>query len=394
MPNITSASITLRATKGSPLTNTEVDNNFSNLNTALATGLTAASYTAADVLTKLNTVTGPTAASGLNSDTLTFNSGARSATNANTVNSIVARDASGNFSAGTITANLTGIASIAASLNYTVAIAGGGTGSTTQAGAQTNLGLVPGTNVQSYSATLGGLAAAGSAADTAPYYTGSGTASTHSFTAYMRGLAGAVSAVTARSALGLTIGTDVQAYSANLAATSSITSGLIAMTSAGAAAGRFIAAGSGISVSNGDGVGGNPTISAAVTSVQGATGAVVVSVPVTSVQGATGAVTVTNISGSAGTAHAAHTASYAHSAHTASGGWPGHLSQFANNLGNYGGFLDHCHNCGTLPDVGYGDGANGHGGQCHNCKHVGTTKQGNAQTLYHGNCMHQHNCNC
>ena len=117
MANITSASITLRSTKGSPLTNTEVDNNFSNINTALATGLTAASYTAADVLSKLNSVSGPTQAGGVNADTVTFASGARSATNLATGNTIVARDASGNFSATTITANLTGTASVASSLN-------------------------------------------------------------------------------------------------------------------------------------------------------------------------------------------------------------------------------------------------------------------------------------
>ena len=74
MPNITSASITLRSTKGSPLTNTEVDNNFNNLNTAIATGLTAASYTAADVLAKLITVDG--AGSGLDADLLDGNSSA------------------------------------------------------------------------------------------------------------------------------------------------------------------------------------------------------------------------------------------------------------------------------------------------------------------------------
>jgi len=382
MANITSASITLRGTKGSPLTNTEVDNNFSNLNTALATGLTAASYTAADVLTKLNTVTGPTAVSALNADTVTFGTLAAAAKSTNTINSIVARDASGNFSAGTITANLTGTASIAASLNYTVAIAGGGTGGTTAAGARTNLGLVIGTDVQAYSATLGGLAAAGSAADTAPYYTGAGTASTYATTTFMRGLAGSAAAINARSTLGLTIGTDVQAYSANLAATSGISAGIIAMTAAGAASGRTITAGGGISVSNGNGVAGNPTISAAVTSVQGATGAVVVTVPVSSVQGATGDVTVTNIGGHAGAsphatnatnannaghahssantgssphAHNSNNASHAsaaphayqaHHAHHAQSGWPGHLSQFANDLGNYGNFMPNCRcNC-------------------------------------------------
>jgi hypothetical protein len=96
------ATITLRATKGSPLTNTEVDTNFTNINTEVGTKLNTSSYTAADVLSKLLTVDG--AGSGIDADTL---DGLNSAT-ANTVSTIVARDASGNFAAGTITATLTG----------------------------------------------------------------------------------------------------------------------------------------------------------------------------------------------------------------------------------------------------------------------------------------------
>mgnify|MGYP003703664005 CR=1 FL=1 len=68
MANITAPSITLRTTKGSPLTNAEVDANFTNISNALQTGLTAASYTAADVLAKLLTVDG--AGSGLDADTV------------------------------------------------------------------------------------------------------------------------------------------------------------------------------------------------------------------------------------------------------------------------------------------------------------------------------------
>ena len=98
------ATLTLRAVKGSPLTNTEVDQNFTNLNNDK---LETSAYTAADVLSKLLTVDGP--ASGLDADTL---DGLNSAT-ANTASTIVARDASGNFAAGTITAALTGTASIA-----------------------------------------------------------------------------------------------------------------------------------------------------------------------------------------------------------------------------------------------------------------------------------------
>lgn len=67
------ATIVTRAGKGSPLTNTEVDTNFTNLNTELGQKLVASD-----------------------------------ATSANTASKIVQRDASGNFSAGTITANVTG----------------------------------------------------------------------------------------------------------------------------------------------------------------------------------------------------------------------------------------------------------------------------------------------
>jgi len=66
---------------------------------------------------------------------------ATTATSANTANAIVARDNSGNFSAGTITANLTGsVSGNAANVTGIVAIANGGTGSTTAAAALIALG--------------------------------------------------------------------------------------------------------------------------------------------------------------------------------------------------------------------------------------------------------------
>ena len=72
-----------------------------------------------------NTLTMATSGTGLSGSATFNNSGAASftvtsnATNANTNSTIVARDGSGNFSAGTITANLTGTASLATEVTVT-----------------------------------------------------------------------------------------------------------------------------------------------------------------------------------------------------------------------------------------------------------------------------------
>jgi hypothetical protein len=110
--------------KNSPLTNAEIDTNFSNLNTDIGTRLLSTDYTASDVLTKIKTVDGT--GSGLDADLLDGLNAVSGATGA----SIVSRDASGNFSAGTITATFTGNVTGNTNGVHTGAVTGNVTGNT------------------------------------------------------------------------------------------------------------------------------------------------------------------------------------------------------------------------------------------------------------------------
>jgi hypothetical protein len=246
------AVIVLRSVKGSPLTIAEADANFTNLNTEVGTKLDSATYTAADVLSKLLTVDG--SGSGIDADLL---DGRNSAT-ANTVNTVVHRDSSGNFSAGTITAtlvgnvtgNLTGnvtgtVTGNATNVDGTVAINNGGTGATTAANARTNLELGTMATQASNSVSITGGSIAGI-----------------TDLAIADGGTGGSTATQARTNLGLVIGSDIQPFSNNLTAIAAVTThGLFVKNSAGTAITRSIAAGGSITVTNGDGVSGNPTIS-------------------------------------------------------------------------------------------------------------------------------------
>jgi hypothetical protein len=99
------ASLTLRlgatgatGVKNAPLTNAEIDTNFSNLNTEVGTKLASSSYTAADVLTKIKTVDGT--GSGLDADLLD----GLNTSSSNDVSTVVVRDSNGDFAAARITA--------------------------------------------------------------------------------------------------------------------------------------------------------------------------------------------------------------------------------------------------------------------------------------------------
>ena len=132
------SSLTLRNTKGSPLTIEELDHNFEYLLSEINTKANVSDITAQYILTQIKSVDGST--SGLDADTI---DGYNTAT-APSVNTVALRDNTGSISAISFNGNLTGdvtgnVSGTASDITGILSINKGGTGSSSSSQALNNL---------------------------------------------------------------------------------------------------------------------------------------------------------------------------------------------------------------------------------------------------------------
>jgi hypothetical protein len=91
-------------------------------------------------------------------------------------------------------------------LSTALPIASGGTGATSASAARTALGLAIGTNVQAYDADLAAIAGLTSAANKGIYFTGAGTAATFDLSTLGRAIGGAANRDAVLASLGIAYG--------------------------------------------------------------------------------------------------------------------------------------------------------------------------------------------
>jgi hypothetical protein len=121
--------------------------------------------------------------------------------------------------------DLTTIAGLTATTDNFIVSVASAWASRTPAQVRTTLGLVIGTNVQAFDALLLSIAGLTFGADNFIYGTGSDTAAAGTITSFGRSLVDDADATAARVTLGLVIGTNVQAYDADLTTWAGITPG-------------------------------------------------------------------------------------------------------------------------------------------------------------------------